>query len=719
MKKSQKIWLGVLIAILVTVCGLMLYKSTEKVVYIEYQRYGELCETPLDMCSNAFVIEQELEVPYDMFYGLSFRIGTYGRENNSRYELIITDKTENKVVKTEEFNVSQATDDKYYEVFFDSPIKLEKDHKFSATIKAKSLIDSGNGVGFFVDNGKENANSGDLYYNGAIYDGNLCMNVYGGDTNSFWFVFTLICEIYVVSLIIYILYLAIKKKDIKKNTFVQAGIVGVGVFLLMFAFTGLDSFSDEVDNMVGGMLIKNGAVLYVDYYSGHTPFAYLLSAVFAMFGAASEEQFRLIYFALISIIYAGLFIRHKKNFGATKMAILPIIQIIFCASLDERAMMLLSDNIQAICMVALALEFLQYLKDEKLDWSRSIIVSLSIWCSFGSAFVSVYGIFAICLGVFIKEILYWAKNKSLTFKNLVLRYRKLVIACVIPFVVALGYFVATHSLVEFYQQAYQFNTDVYSVYLADGYGSNIFQPFFIGIYNFIHVIARAMESMASKKIITEAFVEFVMISIFAAMFVILINMLRKKEFLKAIIITLFISFNFTRDNEVFHTSPAWAVMLTVILLEWDIAKFANWHKNSFIVIVGIGLFCAINIYSNLVTGYLFKEKEPVLELAQKVVQETEEGEEIFLDIFSDVKSSTYLIYKNRIPSNKLMFILPWYMDWFEYDTVQELATHKPKIVIYDEDAKVWEISGYDDYLQKYLHENYNYLPGNKKVWILK
>lgn len=719
MKKSQKIGLFVFIMIVLAVCGLVLYKSTEKVVYVEYERYGELCETPLDMCDNNFAIEQEFEVPYNMFYGISVRIGTYGRENNSRYELTVTDKTTNQIIETAEFNVSQAHDDAYYEIFFDSPIKVESGHKFAATIKAKSVVNSENGVAFFVDNGKENANSGDLYYNNAPYDANLCMNVYGGDTNSFWFVFTLWGEIYVVALVMYIAYLAMKKRNIMGNTLVQAGLVGIITFMLMMAFTGMDSFSDEVDNMVGGMLIQKGAVLYVDYYSGHTPFAYMLSAVFAMIGAASEEQFRLIYFALISLIYVGLFVRNKKNFGAAKMAILPIIQVIFCVALTERSMMLLSDNIQAICMVALALEFLQYLKDEKLDWERSIIVSLSIFCSFGSAFVSLYAIFAICVGVFIKEILRWNRNKSISLKNLILRYWKLVVACAVPFVAAFGYLVVTHSVEEFYQQAYKFNTDVYSVYLADGYGTNVIQPFFIGINNFIHVIWVALESMFNREIIIEALMEIVMISVFVATIVVLINMLRKKEFLKAAIITLFISFNFTRNTETFHALPAWAVMLTVILLEWDFVKMTNWQKNILKVACVVGTFCAISVYSNFVADYLFKEKEPVPELAQKVVQETEEDEKIFLDIFSDVKSSTYLIYKNRLPANKLMFILPWYLDWFEYDTVQELMTQKPRIVVYDEEAKVWEISGYDDYLLRYLHENYDYSPGNKKVWILK
>ena len=100
-----------------------------------------------------------------------------------------------------------------------------------------------------------------------------------------------------------------------------------------------------------------------------------------------------------------------------------------------------------------------------------------------------------------------------------------------------------------------------------------------------------------------------------------------------------------------------------------------------------------------------------------VISQTNEGEEIFYDIYSH--SSVYLIYKNRLPINRLGFILPWYMDWYELDTIDDLMEKKPKLVVYDEDLKAWEISGYDDYLRKYLHENYEQTEKNRKIWVLK
>lgn len=466
MKKKQKIelWIGLLVLVMIAAFGL--YKSTQKMTYIEYEEYGKTCSEALNMCDNNYLIEQEFKIPYKMFHGISLRIGNYGRENNSRYEMLVKDKTLNEIIAIKEFNTSKANDLEYYEIFLDSPIQVDSTHEFSVIIKAKTLVNAENGVAFYVDN-TDSSKNGNLFYNGVPYEANLCMNVYGGNSNAFWFAFTLGCEIYVIALLMYVAYLWMHKKPIKANTIVQVGVLGTVIFSILVAFLKIDTFSDEVDNIIGGMLVGKGYTLYVDYYTGHTPFAYWLCTAFFALGPISIEQFRLLYYVLITAIYMALFIRHKNNFGALKMALIPIIQITFGVLLAPETVMILSDNIQTICMIALLLEFLQYLKDEKLDWKRAIIVSLSIFCSFGSAFVSAYAIFAVCLGVFIKEITYWQKDKF-SIANGIKRYWKLVVACAIPFVITLVYLVITNSIWNAYEQAFKFNTEVYSEYLKDG-----------------------------------------------------------------------------------------------------------------------------------------------------------------------------------------------------------------------------------------------------------
>lgn len=712
MRKKQKIWLCLGLMVILLIGVFILYRATKKLTYIEYEKLGTNCESTLEMNNNDFTIEQEFKIPYQMFQGISLSIGTYGRENNSRYEAIIMDKTTNQQMASFEFNTSQVKDNEAYRLLLNFPKQVDNTHLFSVIIKAKTRVNGENGVAFYADKNVENNEN--LFYNGNVYHADLCMEIFGGNPNNFWFLLTLGWELFVLVLLGYIIYLAIHKKSIKKNALVEAGLLGIAIFAILATFSRMETFGDEVDNMIGGMLISKGHILYVDYYTQHTPLMYFLCAVFSLLQAGSVQQFRLLYYGLMTIAYMGLYLRHKDNFGKMKMALLPIAQIMFGLMIGKETLMVLSDNIQAICMVALLLEFLQYLKDEKLDWKRSMIVSVSIFGSFMAAFVSVYAIFAICVGVFIKEILYWKQQKFVSFRNLLMRYWKLMITCLIPFMVWFIYLLATHSLGEFYEQAFQFNTQVYSYYLEGGFGSNILQPFFIGITNFVQIIPNAVGNIMENQ---EVIVSFVNVILGIYLFGVLLYLWRKKKYLKTVILFLFISFGFTRTNEKFHAIATWSSILTIILLHTNFDKLRSTQRTVFKVILMIMIIFVLGNYCNHLTLYLFKQKQTITALDQMVISKTNDGEEIFYDIYSH--SSVYLIYKNRLPMNRLGFILPWYMDWYELDAIDDLISKKPKLVIYDEDLKAWEISGYDDYLRKFLHENYKQTEKNRKIWVLK
>ncbi len=708
MKKKQKIGLCLGFVAILLICIFMLYRATKKLTYIEYEKLGTNCESVLEMNNNDFTIEQEFKIPYAMFQGISLSIGTYGRENNSRYETIIMDKTTSQQVASFEFNTSQVKDDEPYRLLLDFPKEVDNTHLFSVVIKAKTGVNGENGVAFYADKNAENSEN--LFYNGKTYDADLCMEIFGGNPDIFWFLVTLGLVLFVLVWLGYIIHLAMHQKSIRQSAFVQAGLLGMIIFAGLAVFSGMETFGDEVDNMIGGMLIAKGRVLYVDYYTQHTPLMYFLCAVFSFLQAGSVEQFRLLYDDVIAIAYMVLYLRHKDNFGKMKMALLPMLQITFGLILGKETLMVLSDNIQAICMIALLLEFLQYLKDEKLDWKRSIIVAISIFGSFTAAFVSIYAIFAICVGVFSKEILYWKQQKAISLKKLLARYWKLVIACTAPFMIWFVYLIVTHSIGGFYEQAFQFNTEVYSYYLVGGFGSNIFQPFFIGMTNFVQILPNAIGNLIENQAVVFSLIKGIL---GVYMLILLGTTWRKKEYLKTVILFLFISFGFTRTSESFHEIATWSIIVTILLLQIDFGEMTKTSQ----VILAFVIICLLGNYMSHLTTYLFQEKQPISALDQMVISQTNEGEEIFYDIYSN--SSVYLIYKNRLPINRLGFILPWYMDWYELDTIDDLTRKKPKLVVYDEDLKAWEISGYDDYLRKFLHENYEQIKENRKIWVLK
>ena len=297
--------------------------------------------------------------------------------------------------------------------------------------------------------------------------------------------------------------------------------------------------------------------------------------------------------------------------------------------------------------------------------------------------------------------------------SIIKRYLKLFILCLIPFVVVLGYTIFTHSLTEMYEQAFVFNREVYSTYLSDGLGSNIFQPFFIGIRNFLQIIPNSIQNIAQNE---QVLIELEKIFLGLYILIIFIKMISKKEYLKAFTAFIFISFGFTRTSEPFHEISAWFAIIVLAIIDTDFRKI-NDFKSLENFIFAIFVLISISSCFGKISEYVFKQQEPISVLEKQVIDNTEEGEKIFYDAFS--YSSLYFMYKNRIPMNKLVYMLPWYFDWFELDTINELINEKPKLVIYNEEVKAWNISGYDDYFRKVLHENYNQFPNNINIWKLK
>lgn len=242
------------------------------------------------------------------------------------------------------------------------------------------------------------------------------------------------------------------------------------------------------------------------------------------------------------------------------------------------------------------------------------------------------------------------------------------------------------------------------------FGSNIFQPFFIGITNFIQIIPNSIELILRNRYVELSLTK-IMIS--AILMVQLLKLIMKKEYLKTFIIAIMISFSFTRTNEPFHEIPAWSLMLVAILMLLDKKDL---QKNGYKFGLILSIILILSGFLQMGTQTIFQEQEPISELEKIVVDNTSDGEEIFYDIFSEF--SVYLIYKDRLPINRLGFILPWYMDWYEIDTIQDLENKKPRIALYTEKLVIWKNSGFRDYLEKYLHENYEQLENNK-VWKLK
>ena len=67
-------------------------------------------------------------------------------------------------------------------------------------------------------------------------------------------------------------------------------------------------------------------------------------------------------------------------------------------------------------------------------------------------------------------------------------------------------------------------------------------------------------------------------------------------------------------------------------------------------------------------------------------------------------------------------MLPWYMDWYEKDEIDDLFTYNPKVVVYDEEEDAWGYTHYAPAFVTQLEEYYHRLSNNNEkagynIWL--
>ena len=120
-KKISCIMMYILWAIIVVLC---LLKVQNKLTYIEFQTMNSVDNTSVALSNAGDVLVQDFEMPYDILHGISIKIGTFDRDNNSQWDFIIRDKENQRVVYRDEFNASILTDYEYHMFKLDKDIKL-------------------------------------------------------------------------------------------------------------------------------------------------------------------------------------------------------------------------------------------------------------------------------------------------------------------------------------------------------------------------------------------------------------------------------------------------------------------------------------------------------------------------------------------------------------------------------------------------------------------
>ena len=687
-----------------------IWHSNTRLTYLEYTSVNEKTDTYIALGTNDDELKQEFEMPYDIFDSISIQIGTFERDNNSTWLFTINDSS-GKVLYEDSFNASRIEDNGYYRHIIDKKLSLIKGDNYYFTIRARDVNDLSK-LAFYVSSGN-NAEQAVLLHNGEPIDNTLCFKVYGGDRDYWWHGMITFGFIYAI-FILFRFYANDKKtRNIRDDKVLQGMIIGAIVFLLLCTFATNSSFTDENDNMRGGMVIANGGVLYRDYVTQHTPVVYYLCALFAMLGAGSIEQFRLSYFAFEALFWLYIYIRHKDYYGEKTMVILPILESVFISSIViPQGFQILSDGFEGLMFVALMLEFLRYYEDHSLNWDRSIIISICLWGSFGAAFVSAYALVFLAIIFVVVEVTYLHKEKARII-NVVQRYHKLVISLVVPLLVAIAYFKANHTLKIAFDQFYTFNREVYPKYIG-GLGNRVIQPFVNAVQNFFNIIANSFNGIITGSATNVVILQLILIGIAVGILVILFE---KRQIVPGLSLGLMMIFSASRGYG-FHGLAAWYLAILIIALYIDF-MFVMSKKLGKPILVILTIILT-STYFGTVGNNLLYEQPSVSELESRVIEITEhdDSKDIFLDAYCC--DSLYLFYKDRKPVNPAVYMLPWYMDWYEKWDVDALLEKLPHVVVYNEDRETWGIGHYTYIFDHELQSHYTRLGDDGwkySVWV--
>ena len=129
----------------------------------------------------------------------------------------------------------------------------------------------------------------------------------------------------------------------------------LAVFILYSTMLADLVFTDEMDIYSIGYTISMGGDVYKVNLSQHMPASYYISAVFSLLGADTVYQYRLCFYALLSLMWTACFFHHRKHLDNLMLLCIPVFFLGQLMPVDL-ATCLLSDHWQGMGLVFILLE---------------------------------------------------------------------------------------------------------------------------------------------------------------------------------------------------------------------------------------------------------------------------------------------------------------------------------------------------------------------------
>jgi hypothetical protein len=534
-------------------------------------------------------------------------------------------------------------------------------------------------------------------------------------------------------------------------------------FLLFLPYRHLKGFLDENDNFLGGMVVASGGDVYSEYPSQHMPLMYYISAIFRVLGASSVYQFRIFSYLFLSALYIVIYVRYSKYFWKRTLIVYfaSFIALLVSGDFAGNGHKFLAEQIQSQALVVLFLELILHLRQRKVlfesainessllratfSWGSILAISLGIFFSVGTAFVSVYSVTFYLIGLVLVETFSWRRQGKNSFQSVVqatYRLSWLFVVIGIPFLLLLTWYYFSKNLSNFYEQAYYLNTAVYSKYIG-GLGTDkmgaALNPFYYYMTTFKEKLVSVFSgiisviSQPSEDALKQYFrdINFLICVFFNVTF--LTWNFRKSSLsfrlLGTGVVVLFLIQTGTRGFVGFHAMGYWAIslmmgcifisevfeVLNLKRLPSRLIQVSAFSFLFFCYFTPYGVVFSRNIRPIPADWGITKPVDPYEDYIEKI---TTQSEKIYIQNMDHL----YLYMNaNRLPASHRTAIVPWFADLYEEQVVSDLSLIRPKLIIYDPKATVWGYVNeqFAPAVDRFILQNYALAPMGIPMWVRK
>jgi hypothetical protein len=436
--------------------------------------------------------------------------------------------------------------------------------------------------------------------------------------------------------------------------------------VLLFA-DAVREFEDEADNLLGAVLIARGARLYADYFSSHMPFVYYLSALPALLGAWTIDDFRL--FSNLLLLAATAWIGWSFRPHLPEGVMLTWAVVAVFAHRVQWGEMLHAGTVAGFGVLAAGLLF--YTRPAlRFSLRDKLALSLAVFVAVQSSQLAVFPLLllAIC---YVAVLLFSRSGESWSAR---LREGGSTLAIVAaPHLVLLAWFGAIGALPAFVYDAYLFNQRYYSQYLMNGST--------LGMLHDWEAQYRTYLVLNAARPWTIDF--YLIVAVFGAT----VLTWSRRGPLVAILFYVFIGLTRVRAEGSYYLS---AYLCVAMCLVWAAVRLARWTRPG-----GWGSLIAAAAFALLSVGFVVNvsrlydfTRHPAYRspYASIVGAITQPGERIMVAPYDP-----YLfLATQRLPATRYGFFFPWQAadPSMQADILAELDQARPPVVVFMQDERV-------------------------------